>query len=324
MILARRAEAMFWAGRYLERAQQTTRVVDVTYHAVLEEPRQELEAEWYEVLRCLGVDLAYERAHAGEEPVPIDAERVLRFLVDDPDQPSSIRSCVAATRENVRSVREQVSDEYWTAVNDLYLQLQSRDVESDLRSEPYELLAMVRRWIQHISGAASDTMLRDEGYAFLVLGRHLERAAAMNHLIDVRLGHLVDHEGAGPSFHHWATVLRSAGALEAYRRVNGHSMDLRDVVAFLLLSDRHPRSVLFCLRACEAQLDLLGQGGRAARRMGRARASLDYRTAEEVLDRGLHEFLGDVASAIAETADLVASEFFQYLPTGPVTTVASR
>lgn len=321
MILARRAEAMFWAGRYLERAQQTARLVDVTYHSVLERPAQEPSGEWSEVMRALVVEGSF--ASRGNGAVVEDVDAVLRFLVDDPDNPSSVRSCLTSARGNVRSVREHVSAEFWTAVNDLYLTLQARDVPAELRAEPYELLSVVRRRSQQIYGAAADTMLRDEGWAFQTLGRQLERAAAMTRLIDVRLDRFVDSD-APASFHQWATVLRSAGALEAYRWVHGHSMDPRDAVDFLLLSGEHPRSVLFCLRAAEDCLDRLGPGGRAARRVGRVRAALDYRTVGEVLDRGLHSFLGEVLEAIDETASRIAGEFFDSWTVGPVTSVAAR
>jgi uncharacterized alpha-E superfamily protein len=338
-MLARLAENLFWAGRYVERAEDTARMVDVTYHTLLESPAGEVPQAWEQLLEVLHLRQAY---GAG----PVDPARVIHFLVLDRDVPGSITSSVLQARENVRSVRELVSSELWEAVNELHLTLGRRDLRRDLADQPYELFGIVRRACMKIYGTASETMLRDEGWRFMALGRMLERAEMTCRLIDVRYAHL--EALAGPSrrlsgavaaagddevargadrtdFHHWIAVLKSAAAFEAYRRRYRSSMDPADVVEFLLLEPDLPRSVVYCLSSAKWLLEDLsaGRSSRAVRRVGRASASLQYRDVGELFEVGLHPFLEEAQSRVAEIADAVADEFFRQHPTGALHAIAT-
>lgn len=337
-MLARLAENLFWAGRYVERAEDTTRMVDVTYHTLLESPYGEVEQAWWQLLEVLHLAGVYGDA-------PPDPEPIVRFLVLDRDNPGSITSSITWARENVRSVRELVSSELWEAINDLHLALGARDLGHDLEEQPYELFSMVRRSCMTIYGVASETMPRDDGWRFMALGRLLERAEMTCRLIDVRYAQL--EALAGPSqrllggaaaravegpqgadradFHHWITVLKSASAFEAYRRRYRSSMDPADVVEFLLLEPDLPRSVLFCLTGAMHQLEALsaGRASRATRQLGRTTASLQYRDVAELFDEGLHRFLEGVQDQIAEVAVTVADEFFRHHPSGMMHAIAT-
>jgi uncharacterized alpha-E superfamily protein len=333
-VLARLAENLFWAGRYVERAEDTARMVDVTYHTLLESPYGEVELAWEQLLEVLHLRTVYGDA-------PIEPERVMRFLVLDRDAPGSITSSIARARENVRSVRELVSSELWESVNDLHLALGSRDLRRDLEDQPYELFGSVRRACMTIYGVASETMPRDEGWRFMALGRLLERAEMTCRLIDVRYGQLevlagpsrrLAGPGAAPAlgadrtdFHHWIAVLKSASAFESYRRRYRSSMDPADVVEFLLLEPDLPRSVLFCLTGAMHQLTVLsgGRPSRATRRLGRATASLQYRDVAELFEVGLHEFLDGVQDQVGAVAEAVADEFFRQHPVGALHAIAT-
>jgi uncharacterized alpha-E superfamily protein len=333
-VLARLAENLFWAGRYVERAEDTARMVDVTYHTLLESPYGEVAQTWGQLLEVLHLTPVY-----GDGPV--DPDRVVRFLVLDRDNPGSITSSIARARENARSVRELVSSELWEAINDLHLALGSRDLRRDLEEQPFELFGTVRRSCMTIYGVASETMPRDEGWRFMALGRMLERAEMTCRLIDVRYGQL--EAMAGPSqrlasspgesprgpdrtdFHHWIAVLKSASAFEAYRRRYRASMDPADVVEFLLLEPDLPRSVLFCLTGAMHQLEALCEGrpSRATRLLGRSVASLRYRDVGELFDLGLHEFLDEVQDRVGRVAEAVADEFFRHHPSGVMQAIAT-
>lgn len=345
-MLARLAENLFWAGRYVERAEDTARMVDVTYHTLLESPAGEVPQAWEQLLEVLHLRAAY-----GDEPV--EPARVVHFLVLDRDVPGSIISSVGQARENVRSVRELVSSELWEAVNDLHLALGRRDLRRDLADQPYELFGVVRRACMTIYGTASETMPRDEGWRFMALGRMLERAEMTCRLIDVRYAHLEalagpsrrlsgevdplatdDEDVAGDEvargadradFHHWIAVLKSAAAFEAYRRRYRASMDPADVVEFLLLEPDLPRSVVYCLSAAQRLLEDLsgGRPSRAVRRVGRASASLQYRDVAELFEVGLHPFLEEAQARVAQIADAVADEFFRQHPTGALHAIAT-
>lgn len=329
-MLARLAENLFWAGRYVERAEDTARMVDVTYHTLLESPFGEAGRTWDQLLDVLHLRPAWDARDLGPTS---DAQAVVRFLVLDEGNAGSIAASTARARENVRSVRELVSSELWESVNDLHLELRSRDLDREVAEQPSELLRLVRNASMAIYGVASETMPRDAGWRFLALGRLLERAEMTCRLIDVRYGQLdalrvpsrrgVIVEDGG--FHHWVAVLKSASAFEAYRRRYRSSTDPVDVIEFLLLAEDLPRSVLYCLTSAMRQLEALSEGrpSRAVRLLGRTTSSLQYRDVAELLDEDLHDFLEDVQHRIQQVAEAVAEEFFRHQPPGAMHAIAS-
>jgi uncharacterized alpha-E superfamily protein len=332
-MLARLAENLFWAGRYVERAEDTARLADVTYHTLLESPREE-SSTWEQLLDVLHLRgaLAPEDCHAAG---------VLHLVVADQTHPGSILSAVGLARENARSVRELISTELWESVNELHLDLCSRDLALDLAEQPWELFAMVRRSCLTVYGVASETMLRDDGWRFLALGRLLERAQMTCRLIEVgfsrleasggpsrRLAPVAGESPQGPDradFHHWVAMLKSASSFEAYRRRYRSSMDPADVVEFLLLAPDLPRSVLFGLSSAQHQLEALTAGGssRASRRLGRLTAQLQYRDVGELFQLGLHDLLAEVQEGIVAVAEETAAEYFRHDPYGSLRAVAT-
>ena len=320
-MLARLAENLFWAGRYIERAEDTARMVDVTYHTLLESPPQETTHAYSQLLQVLHLTAAYQASGGGDRAVT--PEEVIAFLVRDPANAGSIVSSVSYARENARSVRELISSELWEAVNHLHFTLRARDLDADLADQPFELFRIVKQSCQTVSGVALETMPRDDAWRFLTLGRQLERAEMTCRLLNVRFGQLVDYS-APVAFHHWIAVLKSASGLEAFRKRYRASMDPSEVVEFLLLAPDFPRSVRFALETAERQLDHLGgRTGRATRLLGRTRASLQYRDVSELMDEGLHPFLDQLQDEVAAVADAVAVEFFRQSPEGSMYAVAT-
>ncbi len=319
-MLARLAENLFWMGRYLARAEETARLVDVTYHRLLEAPPTEVASSWEALLEQLHVVEHYLDAQDGEEFSAIRPDDVLRFLVTEEANPSSVVAAMQRVRENARTVRELVSNELWTAVNELHLRLGERDLAAELSDRPYEVFRTVIRGCQTVQGVAFETMPRDEPYMFLALGQMLERAEMTARLVDVRYEQLLDD----PSPQHRVALLRSIGALESYRRRFGASTDPEDILALLLLDEEHPRSVLFALDRAEGALRRIGNGrGRSLRAVGRARAGLRYRDVDELLDAGLHDFLGALQGRVRDASDAIAHEFFRQVPPGAMRTVVS-
>lgn len=320
-MLARLAENLFWAGRYIERAEGTARMVDVTYHTLLESPPREIEQTYRQLLDVLHLTPAFRQAY-GEGAVK--PEDVIDFLVLDDDNPGSIVSSVTLARENGRSVRELVSSELYEAVNELHLAMRARDLRADLTEQPYELFSLVKQRCALISGVAMETMPRDDAWRFLTLGRQLERAEMACRLLNVRYTQLVD-TATSVTFHHWIAVLKSVSALEAFRKRYRASMDPVQVVEFLLLSESFPRSVRFALDTAERQLDHLGggQANAATRLLGRTRSSLQYRHVGELMEEGLHPFLDQIQDAVAGVANAVTDEFFRQGPQGLLRSVAT-
>ncbi len=308
-MLARHAESLFWAGRYIERAEDTARMLDVTYHGLLEVTVAGTARRWWRdllVVHRLRDDFAARHGNT------IDAATVSAYLVRDPENPSAISTAVAQVRENAHSVRDLISTDVWEAVNQFHLELQARDLAEDLDEQPSQLYAFVKRGCQTIAGVAAETMPRDEGWRFLNLGWMLERAEMMCRLLDVRYAQLT---AAGPhDFHQWLLTLKSASAAEAYRKAYRASMDPNDVVEFLLLSPTFPRSVLFCLRAAEHELNRLTPTSdltRPQRALGRLRADLEFQDVSELLRGDVHPFLDDVQAEVGRVAVAVADLFFR-------------
>lgn len=303
-MLARHAESLFWAGRYIERAEDTARLLDVTYHGLLEAAPTESARAWADVLDVLRLRGDFEQRNTA-----IDAVSVSQFLVSDHENPGSIVAAVSRARENLRSVRELVTTELWESVNRFHLDMSVRNLRADIETEPYELYSFVKQRCQTVAGIASETMPRDDGWRFLQVGWMLERAEMACRLLDVRYS---DQQRVG--FHHWLGTLKSASALEAYRRTYRGSMDPADVLDFLLLSRQFPRSVLFCLHRAEADLGMLGtdeQLTRPERLLGRIRANLEYRDVSEVLAEGVPPFLDRLQRGVRQVAEAVALEYFR-------------
>jgi uncharacterized alpha-E superfamily protein len=305
-VLARHAEDLYWMGRYIERAEDTARLLDVTYHNMLEAAPGEATAGWGELLQVLFVDDTF----GGDVT---DSQAVTHYVVLDPDNAGSIRSSVRRGRHNARGLRDRISTELWESMNAFYLELNARDVRAELARQPYEVYRWVRNQCQLLSGVASETMPRDDGYRFLVLGRWLERAEMTCRLLSVRykaLGGTREME-----YHWWAGLLSSVSAFEAYLKEHRASVDPARVLEFLLLSPGFPRSVLFCLRATELQLDALvpvDQRVAAQRLLGRVRAGVEYCDVEELVVVGLGEFLDHLQVDIWKVGEAIDAHFFRH------------
>lgn len=306
-MLARHAENLFWAGRYLERAEDTARMLDVTYHSLLEAAPGESDRSWEALLDVLGLGGEFRASGWGAS-----ARSVTDFLVLDDRNSGSILSSIVRARENLHGVRELVTTELWEAANELHHALRSPRARLDLDQQPYVLYGAVRRGCQLLCGVASETMPRDEGWRFLQLGWMLERTEMTARLVSVRYG--AEWDDRVRSFQHWTTTLRSASALEPYRRVYRSSLDPAHVVEFLLLSPTFPRSVLFCLRRIAADLARIAESdalSRPQRLVGRLVADLAFRTIEDVLDEGLASTVLAVQRAVVQIGEAVAIQHFR-------------
>lgn len=307
-MLARHAEDFFWTGRYLERAEDTARMLDIAYHGLVESPLADPTEVWSALLRVLQLERAFQTGRG----TPAGAE-VAEFLVLDARNPGSIISAVARARDDARNVRERISTELWEAINTFYLELRARDLRADLERHPYDLYRMVKSRCQTIVGVAVETMVRDDGWRFLHLGRLLERAEMTSRLLSVRW---LQHGASDPqeTFRHRVALLRSVAAFEAYLRTHGGAIHAAAVLEFLLCSQDFPRSVLFCVRAAEEEVARLAAYERPThthRLLGRLRADLEYLDIGEMLEQGLERFLERFQQGICEVADAVAVQFFR-------------
>jgi uncharacterized alpha-E superfamily protein len=300
-VLSRAAEALFWIGRYAERAEDTARLLDVHVHQIIIDPAVD-EGETCRVVATV---------MGRHDRVPDTARGVLELLAFDAEDPSSIAGSLSAARENARGVREALSAEIWECLNTTHLELPRR-VSAAREFGPAPFFSYVRQRSAMLSGYVASTISRDAGYDFLALGRSLERADMTARLLAAAVSTPTQGED-------WVTLLRACSAHEAYLRTYQRGIEVRLVLEFLLLDRLFPRSVLHALAVGEDALARLdpaaertGRGDPAheARRLiGRVRTDLEFLPPERMLD-GLPERLHRIQRGVSDVSEAVARRYF--------------
>jgi uncharacterized alpha-E superfamily protein len=296
-MLARNAESLYWIGRYVERADDTARILDVSVHQLLEDATADTDAAARTLLEVLGVD--------PPEGETLDAWSLTELVGYSTEHAGSIVSSVSSARENARGAREVVSSEMWECLNVTWNALPERQRYARWGG-PHAFFSYVEDRAAMFSGLAASTMSRDDSWRFLLLGRSVERVDMVVRLLMSRVSDRMSSPG-------WLTVLRSAGAQDTYLRTYRGALDAARVVQFLLLDRLFPRSVFHALREaenCLQQLDRrptvrIGANHEALRLLGRARSELEFLRPEDLLDDlptqlvGLRECIQDVGEAVS-------------------------
>jgi uncharacterized alpha-E superfamily protein len=314
-MLSRVADSIYWLNRYIERADNVARFVDVNLNFMLDLPAG-VQQQWKPLAMTTG-DLELFSQRYGEAT----AENVIQFLTFDQDYPNSIISVLRFARENARSIREIISSEMWEEVNSFYLMV--KDV-AERQPTPIlpEFFTQVKLSSHRFSGVMDATMTHNEGWHFGRMGRHLERADKTTRIIDVKYFVLLPSAAwVGTSLDQiqWMALLKSASAYEMYRKQQ-HRITPTGVAEFLILDRDFPRSIRFCLGQIEQSLHQitgtpLGTWSNPAERaLGRLCAQLGYLTMEDVIETGLHEFLDRTQRSLNEVGDNIANTFFTLKP----------
>jgi uncharacterized alpha-E superfamily protein len=299
-MLSRIAESLYWIGRYVERAEDTARILDVHLHRMLADPWVDDEAACRSLLSVMGMS---------ESDSPVSAARVIATLGLEQESTSSVVGALAAARENARGARETVSTDMWESLNTTWHALP----EARRRAEQVGVHALFR-WVRErcsvLAGLADATMSRDDGWLFLVLGRSVER-------VDMTARLLSTHTGVGGSIPSWLTLLRSCGAWETFLRTYRGLLDDRHAAEFLLLDRLFPRSVYAALATAESCLaELEPDPGRAGvttpaqRLIGRTRTSLEFRGVDELL-ADLGPMLAELQRACSGVNQAVTARYFR-------------
>ncbi len=301
MILTRHAEALFWAGRYLERAEVTARWLEVASRFTMNLLPDDAEVEWRLLLKALGTP----QASSEEDFSPQD---LAAQLLSDPDIQGSVAGAVTALRDNLRAVRDRVPVELWEETNRLHLRLDASAAASTTTGALHQAFLTVREGCQAISGVLGEAMLRDEGHAFIVVGRMLERST-----LTVRLLRASLERPSGPF--DGDRILRCSSALQAYRRLYGHSADESSVTIYLLQTPDLPRSVRTCLVRVEARLRMVDPDGdrtrRSQRLAGRLRSSLEFGEFESEFEGGTPAILDELERGLHDLSTLLSHEVFR-------------
>jgi uncharacterized alpha-E superfamily protein len=313
-MLSRTADHLFWMSRYMERAENTARMLDVNYQTALL-PQSDAVAElgWRGLLAISELTGDYTKRYGA-----IDPAKLMEFMVADEENPSSIVSCLRAARENARAVRGTLTTEVWETTNQTWLEFNKVLATGELRRDP----ANVFEWVKfrsHLSrGVVVGTMLQDEAFHFVRIGSFLERADNTARMLDVKF-HDVDSDFYGHAderdneyeFYHWSAILRSVSGFEVYRKVYRNVIQPEKVAELLILRADMPRSLAHCMNRMSSNLRSVANSnsGDTLRRAGRLEADLRYGRIDEILSTGLHAFLTQFLANVGELGAGISKDF---------------
>ena len=317
-MLSRTADHLFWMARYMERAENTARMLDVNYEAsLLPQSADEADKGWKGLLSISELTGDFAKRVGAVTPAS-----VIRYMVSDEENGSSIRNCLQAARENARAVRGTLTTEVWETQNQTWLEFQRKVASDSYLRDPSSLFEWVK-FRSHLSrGVTVGTMLQDEAFHFLRIGSFLERADNTARLLDVKF-HAVESEyhggtnGGAPGrdievdFYHWSGILRSVSGFEVYRKVYRNVIRPEKVAELLILRPDMPRSLAACVQEVVANLKMVAneQSTETLRRAGRLHADLQYGRIDEILATGLHAYLTQFLERVGTLGAGISRDF---------------
>lgn len=311
-MLSRVANSIYWMSRYIERAENIARFVDVNLHLILDTPIDGQE-QWEPLVMITGDHKDFKKRHKKSS-----REDVIHFLTFDRDNPNSIISTVIKARENARSVREIISSEMWEQVNKFYFLLLDAEKSGVAFDTPHDFYNQLKLESHLFIGITDTTMSHNEAWHFSRLGRLLERADKTSRILDVKYFILlprVEDVGTPIDNIEWAALLKSASAFEMYRK-KFRQITPSKVATFLIQDLEFPRSIRYCLVKAQSSLheitdsDIGTFQNKAERQLGRLRSELDYANIDEIISAGLHEFLDNFQTELFGVGEAVYDTFF--------------
>lgn len=319
-MLSRVADACFWLSRYMERAEANARLLDVNIQMMLDFDDQgpsTAQDHWQPILATLEDQELFSELYPG-----ISGDAVLEFVTFEKKNPHSILSCVTFARENARMVREQISSEMWEQLNRLYLSLQSPSTHSAFLESPIDFYRSLVDSLHSFQGITDATMTHGEGWQFLQAGKYLERADSTSRVLDIKYHILLpsgEQVGGTIDITQWMAVLRSCSAMEAFLKISHGQVTSWGVAEFLILHDKFPRSLRFCVDSLDQALHSISGCERghfsneAERLSGMVRSNLDFTTIETIFSVGLHQYLDQTQLRLTEIADALMKTYCSWL-----------
>jgi uncharacterized alpha-E superfamily protein len=315
-MLSRVADSIYWISRYVERAENLARFIDVTFNFILDSPPNVRE-QWQPLISTTADDARFAERYGSPT-----RENVIRFLAFDRDYSNSILSCLSIARENARSIREAISTEMWEQLNNFYHSVTAAARNADILDSPHDFCQEVKWASQQFKGITDATMSHGEGWHFARLGRMLERADKTSRILDVKYFMLLPtiHDVGTPTDDlQWSAVLRSVSGFEMFRKRHGTITPER-VVGFLVLDRLFPRAVMHCVDSANESLHAIVGSPEdtywnvAEKRLGQLRSDLAYSHVSEILAHGLHEFLDSLQTRINGVGEAIFQTFIAVEP----------
>lgn len=306
-MLSRVAERLYWTARYMERVEDTARLVAAYHHLIMDIPRGS-EPGWDVLIRILDADPEfYGRFRVANE------QNVLRFLIAEAEVTCSIPFAISAARENVRTTRDVLPEEGWEQVNELHLYCREMAEKSVGRRNRQTFLDEIVGRCQRLNGLLLTSLPRDHAAGFLKLGQLLERSDMTTRIIDVGAKDILDREGAFAAIDPllWSNLLQALSALGAYRRKVGPMLESNPVVEFMFKEPTLPRSVCYCLKGLREGLKPLRKNAEAVRLVERSSRKLSRFDPEKMTREQLHQFIDQFQGQLIDINDAITRAWFQ-------------
>src|SRR5215831_16960379 len=309
-MLSRTADHLYWMGRYIERAENLARMLEVNQSmALLPQTPETEEQAWVASLTIFGLKEPFKQKYSVVKPAD-----VLFYIVLDRDNPTSIYNCLRAARENARAVRGTLTSEIWETINSTWLEMRVTGTGSSGEVDTATFFEWVKHRAHLARGVISGTMLHDLAWHFTWLGTYLERADSTARILDVKYHLLLprgERAGGVTDYYQWSALLHSVSAFEIYRRVYRDLITPRRVAELLVLREDMPRSLLRCMSQVHSHLVAVAnaQSAETVRRAGELQASLHYGRIEDIFSVGLHEYLTSFVDRIRDMGERVAQDF---------------
>lgn len=303
---------MYWMNRYIERAENYARFMDVNFNLSLESP-PDVEEQWKPLVAITGDWPLYESLY-----VKVSKNKVIYFLGFDPENPNSIYNCILNARENARAIRPEITKEVWEQINAIHFFVKD-GLEQELwkNNDPRAFFKKIREDCQLLYGIFDATISRNDGWHFGKIGQLIERADKTSRVIDVKYHILLTNPkdvGSSRDLMQWAALLKSVSAYDMYRKKYGKLTAL-NITEFLILDQRFPRSILCCLIQAEKSLqEITGSTGGftcdAEKQLGKLKATLEFVTIDDIYANGLHEYLDEFQKQLNEVSVGLYDSFF--------------
>ena len=309
-MLGRTADSLYWMARYMERAENVARMLDVGLRMTLiPSPQPTRDSAWLSTLEVAGGQAEFAQRYGA-----IGRDSVIRFLALDPENLSSIRSSLRAARENARALRGTITTEMWESLNGTWLEIRDLDEEAARARGYRDLFDWVKERVHLFRGVTDGTMLQDDSHTFVQLGWSVERSGNTARLLDSKYHILlpsVAAVGGAVDYYQWGALLRSVSAFRAYHKIYSNVITPRRVAELLIMRADMPRSLHACLNRITASLDLLcGRRPFECRRLaGELHARIAYGSMDGIFAVGLHEFLTEFVERSSDLGVQIQRDF---------------
>jgi uncharacterized alpha-E superfamily protein len=311
-MLSRVADAIYWMNRYIERAENYARFLDVNFNLSLELPSSLLE-QWKPLVVTTGDWDLYEAS--GEK---VSKDKVIYFLGFDPNNPNSIYNCIVKARENARAIRPELTKEVWEQINFLYYMVKDGlEKKRWKKNDPRKYFNEIKQGCQLLYGIIDATISRNDGWHFGKIGQLIERADKTSRVLDVKYHMLLPtpkEVGSPLDIVQWASLLKSVSAYDMYRKKNGKLTPI-GISEFLILDKVFPRSIFKCLIQTEQSLNIIsgnsdGYINNAEKQLGILKSQLEYVDIHDIFETGLHEYLDNFQQKLNGVSTAVFETFF--------------